>query len=191
MALTQEQIAQEKANEAKLNKLSDEIIGKTPFGKLYPLMRLAASIGEGAIPHKICVSADGREVTVYKGEAGKVVGAWLKPTHEYVTMYASRGEYGKAIASVFGIYGQLTQIQEQKKATCFTVTPNQIVNLVKSVPSYDPNTGQRRAGYVAPGSSTNNTATKPIYKQKAFIIPVVAVGSLAFLFIVLKVGKVI
>lgn len=190
MALTAEQLAQEKANEAKLNQLSDQIIGKTPFGQLYPLMKLAASVGEGAIPHKICVSADGREVKVYKGDAGKLVGAFLKPTHEYITMYLARKEYGQALASAFGLYGQLKSAQEQKKATCFTYTPNEIINLVKSVPSYDPNTGQRRASSSSPAdANTPTTVTQQFLSKRNITITLSVVAGVGLFWGIIKLLK--
>lgn len=198
MALTAEQLQKERDNEAKLNELSDKIIGYTPFGQLYPLMRLAASIGEGSIPHKICVDADGRTVTVYKGTAGKLVGSWLKPTHEYITNYLSKGDYLNALLSTQGWWGQMKNYEAQKKATCITITPNEIINLVNSVPSRDPNTGLRRAttntnNGGSDGSSTSIplTTTQQFFNSRNLIITLSIAGAAGLLFGILKFGKVI
>lgn len=193
MALTKEQLAAEKANEAKLNQLSDQIIGYTPFGQLYPLMKMASQAGQGAIPHKICVDADGRSVKVYKGTTGQLIGSFLKPTHEYVTKYIAQKEYGKAFAASFGLFGQLTDVKNQQSATCITITPNEIVNLVNAVPSRDPNTGLRRAvtdsnGNVTPGTQT---VTQQFFNSRNIIITLSVAAGVGILLGALKLAKVV
>lgn len=193
MAVTAQQIAAEKANEAKLNQLSDQIIGYTPFGQLYPLMKLASQTGQGAIPHKICIGADGRTVKVYKGTAGQLIGSFLKPTHEYITKYLSQGDFLKALAATTGIYGQIQDFQDQKNATCITITPNEIVNLVKSVPSRDPNTGQRRATSSGGGAPPQNTPTvaQQFLNKRNITITLTIAGSIGLFLALIKIGRVI
>lgn len=191
MALTLEQIAKEKQNEAKLNQLSEKVIGMTGWGKFYPLMKIASQAGQGLTPHKVCISADGREVTVYKDGVSKVA-TWFKPAHEYATAYASQGKWGKAtLAILFPVtYGQTEDLKKQKSATCTIVIPNEVVDLVNNTPSYDPNTGARRT------SSNNTTISTPTTTQQFFnkrniIITTSVAAGVGLLFGVLKFGKVI
>lgn len=114
--------------EQTYNQIAEQVIGKTAWGQYYALMRSAAALGEGSIPHRVCVSQDGTEIRVYNSTIGKVVGSFLKPTHEYVTKYLSRKEYGKALASTFGLFGQLTNIKEQQNANCFLIKPNDVIS---------------------------------------------------------------
>lgn len=142
---TEQQLKQQQ-NEATLNNLSDNVIGQTSWGQFYGLIRNAAAIGEGSLPHKICISQDGREIKVYKSDTDKLVAAFLKPTHEYVTDYIAQEKYGEAVASLFGIYGQLKSVEAQQKAKCITVTPNDVLNMVKNSPNRDSNTGLKKSG---------------------------------------------
>lgn len=131
MSLTQEQIAQEQMSEKQFNQLSEQVIGKTPWGQFYGLMKGAANAGEGMLKHQVCLDKSGRNIKVYKG-AGKVVGAFLKPSHEYTMQYISRKEWGKAALSLTGLYGQLQSIKDQRQAMkggCITVIPNEILRL--------------------------------------------------------------
>lgn len=118
---------QEQQNQAQFNQISNTVIGQTSWGKFYGLMRGAASIGEGAIPHRVCIGKDGSEIQVYNTRANKLLAAFLKPTHEYVQKYLAEKSYGEAALAALGIYGQLKSVQEQESATCITVTPDFII----------------------------------------------------------------
>ena len=94
---------QEQQNEAQLGALSNTAVSATPYGGLIGMMRNASSIGEGAIPHKICLDKNGNNITVYNTRANKLVAAFLKPTHEYVQKYLAEKKYGEAALSLLGI----------------------------------------------------------------------------------------
>lgn len=111
----------------QFNQISNIVIGQTAWGQFYGLMRGAASIGEGAIPHKVCFGKNGTEIKVYNSNTGKLAGAFLKPTHEYVQEYLAKKSYGEAFLASLGVYGQAKAIQEMKNATCITVTPDVII----------------------------------------------------------------
>jgi hypothetical protein len=131
--LTQEQIAKEQMSEKQFNQLSEQVIGATPWGQFYGLMKGASNAGEGMLKHQVCLDKNGRNIKVYKG-AGKVVGAFLKPSHEYTMQYISRKEWGKAALSLTGLYGQLQSIKEQRQTQrggCITVIPDEIIALQK------------------------------------------------------------
>ncbi len=119
--------AEEQQNEAQFNNLSNNIIGKTQWGQFYGIMRGAASMGEGLVPHKICLDKDGAEIKVYSTKANKLLAAFMKPTHEYTQKYLAQKKYGEALLSVLGVYGQLKSVQEQEATKCITVTPSTIL----------------------------------------------------------------
>lgn len=124
---------EEAQREQTYNQVAEKVIGTTAWGQFYGIMKGAATMGQGAIPHSICISKDGSQIKVYNKIAGKVVGSFLTPTHEYVTKYLAKKQYGKALASTFGLFGQLTDIKEQREATCFTVTPNEVISRANQV----------------------------------------------------------
>lgn len=131
MAVTQQQIDQEAKDEAKFNAIQEQILSYTgAWAKFYPLIRAAATAGEGAINHKVCLDKDGRSIVVYNTTAGRVVGTWIKPTHEYISKYLARKEYGKAVLSALGWGTGLTE-REMKNAKCVAFTPNEILRARK------------------------------------------------------------
>jgi len=131
MAVTQQQIDQEAKDEAKFNAIQEQILSYTgAWAKFYPIIRAASKAGEGAINHKVCLDKDGRSIIVYNTTAGRVVGTWLKPTHEYISKYLSRKEYGKAALSALG-WGAGLAAKEMKAAKCIAFTPNEILRAEK------------------------------------------------------------
>lgn len=118
---------QEQQNEAQFNQISNTVIGQTSWGQFYGLMRSAASIGQGALPHKICIGKDGGQIQVYNTRTNKLLAAFMKPTHEYVQKYLAEKSYGEAALAALGLYGQLKSVKDQEAATCFEVTPNFII----------------------------------------------------------------
>lgn len=192
---TATQIATEQQKEQKLNYLSEQVIGYTAWGKFYGLMRGAAAAGEGLIPHKVCVSADGREIKVYKSDAGKLIGSFLKPVHEYVSKDLSQGNYVQAfLDATTGWFGQVQYAQEQKKATCFDITPKEVVDLVNSSSNYNHNTGQKISGSATTSNKfvdkVNNVfAPETINKTfttKNILIGVSAITGLILLIAIIK-----
>lgn len=124
--LSQKELQAEKANEKKINYLSEQIINKTAWGKFYGLMRMASKAGEGMIPHKICVDKNGRILKIYKSDAGKWVGSFLKPAHEQMARDFAQKKYGRAFLDMVG-FGSFIDVHEQKTAKCFIIRPNQIL----------------------------------------------------------------
>lgn len=124
--LTQEQLRAERENEAKINKLSEQVISKTAWGKFYGLMRGASKMGEGMIPHKVCIDKDGRILKIYKSKAGKWVGSFLKPAHEQMARDFARKKYGRALLDMVG-FGSFVDAHEQMKAKCFIIRPDQVL----------------------------------------------------------------
>lgn len=179
--MTELELQQEKASEAQLNNLSQTIIGQTAWGQFYGLMRGAASMGQGAIPHQVCLSADGKEVKVYNKDAGKVVAAFLKPTHEYVTMYVAQKNYPMAIASVFGLAGQLQSVKDQKKAKCVTVIPTEVI-------AAETRRVARQAAKIEQEKQNAVVATKTKYLQY-FAITFLIILVLVLLFFALRIPK--
>lgn len=123
---TQTELRTEKNREAVYNKAAQVIINQTAWGKFYGYMRSAAARGEGAIPHKVCLDADGRDVTVYKSDAGKWIGAFLKPAHEMAARDIARKKYGRAFLDMIG-FGAFLDYRDQKNAKCIVLYPNQIL----------------------------------------------------------------
>ena len=124
--LTSEQIEQERKREQEFNKLSDSIIGFTPFGKFYGLMQSASKMGDSMLKKSICIDPDGRIVASYKTDFGKITGAWLKPQHEIMTENLAKKKYGKALLGSMPIIGQIVRASDQKKlkkkGRCFDMT---------------------------------------------------------------------
>lgn len=109
------------------NAISNQVIGQTAWGKFYGLMRGAASIGEGSLPHKVCFNEDGSEVKVYNTRINRLIGAFMRPTHEYVQEYLAKKSYGEAFLASLGVYGQLKAVKNAEKAKCIEVIPNDII----------------------------------------------------------------
>jgi len=135
MALTQAQIAEEQRKEAAFDKLSVQIIGMTAWGKFYPLMRAAAAMGEGAIPHKVCLDSSGRNLTVYNSNTGKIIGKFLKPMHEYAAADFSQGNYVWGVLDLLG-WGMIHQMVEQNNAICVSVIPNDVLNRANTLSDF-------------------------------------------------------
>ncbi len=79
------------------------------------------------IPHKICRTKDGSSINVYDTKLNKIVGSFLTPTHEYVTKYIAEGNYGAALASSFGIFGQGKDVKNQEEADCTEIIPDEVI----------------------------------------------------------------
>lgn len=124
--VTPDQYAKELKREKDYNKAAEFIISKTAWGKFYGLMRGASKLGEGLIPHKICIGKDGRILKIYKSVAGKWVGSFLKPAHEQAARDFSRKKYGRGILDLVG-FGSFIDAHEQAKAKCIEITPNNIL----------------------------------------------------------------
>jgi len=124
--LSRQELAEERKHEASINKLSETIISKTAWGKFYGLMRSASKFGEGAIPHKVCLDKDGRILKIYKSNAGKWVGTFLKPAHEQMARDLSHHKYGRGMLDMLG-FGSFIDHHEMKHAHCFTLTPNAVL----------------------------------------------------------------
>lgn len=124
--LSKKELEQERKREANYNKLSEQVISKTAWGKFYGLMRLASATGEGAIKHKICIDKNGRILKIYKSKAGKWVGSFLKPAHEQASRDLSQKKYGRAFLDMVG-FGSFLDVRDQMKAKCFTMRPNDLV----------------------------------------------------------------
>lgn len=120
----------EKQNSGQLNSLTNTVVGATGYGALLGVFTSASKIGQGMIPHKVCFDKEGGSVTVYDTKLNKFVGAFLKPTHEYVLDYVAQKKYGDAALSLLGIYGQLKSVQEQEKVkNCITIKPDDYIAL--------------------------------------------------------------
>lgn len=126
--LTEKELKAERANEKKINYISEQIIAKTAWGKFYGLMRMASKAGEGMIPHKVCIDKQGRILKIYKSDAGKWVGSFLKPAHEQLARDLSRKKYGRAMLDMLG-FGSFADVHDQKTAKCFIIRPNQVLKI--------------------------------------------------------------
>ena len=104
-------------------------VGVTPIGKFYGMARNGAGFIQNLLPHKTCIGSDGKSLNVYNG-AGQWVAAFLTPTHEYATADIGKKDYLGALGDMFGLRGQLKNIQEQR-AGCQTVylTPSDAASL--------------------------------------------------------------
>jgi hypothetical protein len=118
---------QEQSQYNQYNSISNQVIGKTPFGQFYGLMRGAATLGEGALKHKVCFNEDGSEVKVYNTRTNRLLGAFMRPTHEYVQEYLAKKSYGEAFLASLGVYGQMKAVKNAERATCIEVIPNDII----------------------------------------------------------------
>ncbi len=118
---------EESDKQAQLNDVSAAAIGQTSFGQYYGILKGLSSAGQGMIPHKVCRSKDGSEIKVYDTKLNKVVGSFLTPTHEYVTNYISKGDYGSALAASFGMFGQGKNVKEQEEADCTEIIPDEVI----------------------------------------------------------------
>jgi hypothetical protein len=119
--------SQEQQRYDQYNAISNQVISQTAFGKFYGLMRGAASIGEGSLPHKVCFNEDGSEVKVYNTRTNRLIGAFMRPTHEYVQEYLAKKSYGEAFLASLGVYGQMKAVKNAEKANCIEVIPNDII----------------------------------------------------------------
>lgn len=120
------QLAAEKKRELLFNSLSKKIIGKTPWGKFYGLMRMAAAAGEGKLKHKVCIGKDGRVLKIYKSKFGKWIGSFLKPAHEQAARDFAKKKYGRGLLDLAG-FGSFLDWHDQKHAKCYVFKPNDLV----------------------------------------------------------------
>ncbi len=117
----------ESDSQAQLNNVSTTAIGQTGLGQYYGILKGLSAAGQGMIPHKICRTKDGSSINVYDTTLNKVVGSFLTPTHEYVTKYIAQGNYGAALASSFGIFGQGKDVKAQEEADCTEIIPDEVI----------------------------------------------------------------
>lgn len=129
MPISKQQIEQEKAKAAQMNKVAEQVIGYTGWGRFYPLMRGAASIGEGMTPHKVCVDKNGRDINVYNSTTGKILGSFFRPAHEDATTAISQGDYGQAAIDLAG-WGWIKNVQDQfsDENNCLDIIPQMLIN---------------------------------------------------------------
>ena len=125
MAISEQQLAQEKQAERRFNAISERVIGLTPWGQFYPLMKAGADLGEGMIPRKVCTH-NGRIVEVAKSEAGKWAQSFIRPAHEHASKAFSQGDFWRGVVGLTG-HGWIYNIQEQRNANCSEITPNEFL----------------------------------------------------------------
>ncbi len=184
--MTDQQIAEEK-KEAQYNAGAMQVMQLfiPAYAKLHGYFRMAAAAGQGAIPHKICTSSEGREITVYNTNLGQVVGSYLTPTHEYITKALSQNKIGLAIGAIFG--GQSASIKEQQGATCVIITPNEVLArfpdpIVNQAPLIEQlNTLQRQADQQPPVD--NSSSLKTFIKNAP--TPVLVIGTFGISIVVI------
>lgn len=145
MAIGEQYLAQERQAEARFNAISERIIGLTPWGAFYPLMKAGADIGEGMIPRKVC-TYKGRIVEVAKSEHGKWVQSFIRPAHEHAGKAFSQGDWWRGIIGLSG-HGWIPNIIEQQNAVCSQITPNEF--LMAFHKTYQTQQSERQAGVVA------------------------------------------
>jgi len=118
----------EQLAEQKYNKISEKIIGATPWGQFYGIMKAGADIGEGLLNHEVCIAPDGRILNVAKKKSGKVIQAFIRPAHEHATKAFSQKKWGRGIVGLVG-FGWIPNLIEQKKASCFGITPEEFLSV--------------------------------------------------------------
>ena len=125
MAISEEQLAKERKAERRFNAISERVIGLTPWGQFYPLMKMGADIGEGMIPRRVCTHK-GRIVEVAKSEAGQWAQSFIRPAHEHASKAFSQGDFWRGVVGLTG-HGWIYNIQEQQNAVCSEITPNEFL----------------------------------------------------------------
>ena len=91
--ISQEQLAEEQRKEKEYNKLFELVISKSPFGQWYPFMIGASNMLTKRLPKSVGVDEDGRPLVIYKGEVGKALGTWARPTHSMLAQDLSRKDF--------------------------------------------------------------------------------------------------
>lgn len=126
--LSKEQLAEEKRKEAEYNKLFEMVISKTPFGQWYPFMIGASNMLTKNLPKRVGIDEDGRPLVVYKGEIGKALGTWARPTHAMLSQDLSRGDWKSTIQVLTGTVGavKIKELQKQRKAKFFDISPKEV-----------------------------------------------------------------
>jgi hypothetical protein len=174
----------DKQKEAQFNHISNEVIGQTAWGKFYGLMRSASKFGEEKIIHKICLDKDGGEIKVYNTKSNRLLGAFLKPTHEYVQKYLAQKKYGEAFLASLGVYGQSKAVKEMESANCFEVTPTFILE--------EQAKKEERERIEKENLGKKGNIAVPIYKNKTFVYVSIGLITLCILsFGILKYKKII
>lgn len=173
----------EKQSSAQLNSLTNTVVGATGYGALLGVFTTASKIGQGMIPHKVCFDKDGGSVTVYDTKLNKYVGAFLKPTHEYVLDYVAQKKYGDAALSLLGIYGQLKSVQEQENVkNCVTIKPDDYITLnAKRIAEENARLQQKAIADAAAASAAKRKRLTEFYKNPYFWL--ILVGILLLIFI--------
>jgi hypothetical protein len=128
MSISKAKIADEQRKEAEYNKLFEAVIAKSPFGKWYPLMKMASNTLRKNLPKQVGIDEDGRPVVIYKDIGGKLLGVWSTSTHEVIAKDLSEHKYGKALGALFGI-GQIQEMKTQMKAKIFDISPDEVTQV--------------------------------------------------------------
>ena len=132
--VSEEQLAKEKRIEQQFNKVSEKVIGMTPWGAFYGLMIAASRAGEGMFQHKICIDKDGRPVEVGKSVAGRWVKSFIRPAHEYAAEAFSQKKFGQGAVHLLG-HGWIINIVKQRrlKKNCdeLLITPDEFIQEAK------------------------------------------------------------
>jgi hypothetical protein len=127
MSYDPELLAKEQRKEKSFNAVAEAIINEQPWGKFYGLMKGASDLGEGLLPHRVCLDKQGRILKVYKGKAGRWVGAFIRPAHEHAAKAFSQKKYGRGVLGLMG-FGWIPNLIEQKKANCVEVVPEDFLS---------------------------------------------------------------
>ena len=137
MAITPEQLANEQRKEREYNKLFETVIQKTPFGNWYPLMIGASRLVTGTLPKRVGIDETGRPIVVYKGDVGKVIGVWAKPTHESIARDFAQGKYGKGILNLVLPIDHIKDLiqQKSKKNIIFDISPEEVAQVYNRLPN--------------------------------------------------------
>lgn len=165
MALTAKQLADEQRKEREYNKLFETVISKSPFANWYPLMIGASRLVTGNLPKRVGIDENGRPIVVYKGDVGKVIGIWAKPTHESISRDFSQGKYGRGILDLFLPIDHIKDMirQKSKKNIIFDISPEEVKQIYTTVPNKTkPVTPINR-----PPVISNPTVVTPTVIQKA------------------------
>lgn len=129
--ISKEQLAEEQKKERQFNALFEQVISKTPFGQWYPLMIGASRMLTNNLPKRVGIEPDGRPIVVYKTKSGKFIGTFATPTHELLAKDLSQKKWKEALTTVLsgGISTKIKNIQRQKKAKIFDISPDDVKRL--------------------------------------------------------------
>ncbi len=129
MLETQEQYNSDKLKEAEWNKLFEQIIQYSPFGKWYQYMIGASNALTKRLPKRIAVdNQTGKPYVQYKGEMSKFAGVFATATHKAIAKDLSEKKWGNALGDLLG-GGQIKDliIQHKKKGvTVYNLSPEDV-----------------------------------------------------------------